>query len=64
MNARVFSFARASYSDKTLSQGPKEDGGVVESQKPRSSSVDRTLLRTELLPIRHHVMSRRDGLSK
>ena len=34
-----FFFARASYSAKTLSQGPKADGDVVESQKPRSSSV-------------------------
>ena len=37
MNARVFFFARASGSAKTLSQGPKADGGVIESQKPRSS---------------------------
>ena len=57
MNARVFFFARASDSAKTLSQGPRADGGVVESQKPRSSSVDRTLLRTELLPMRHPVLS-------
>ena len=54
----VFFLARASYSAKTLSQGPEADGEVVESLKPRSSSVDRTLLRTELLPMRHHVMSR------
>ena len=53
MNTPVLFPARASDSAMTLSQGPKADGGVVESQKPRSSSVDRTLLRTELLPMRH-----------
>ena len=34
-------------------QGPNVDSGVDESQKPRNCSVDRTLLRTKLLPMRH-----------
>ena len=58
MNVRVFFSLEQATAPRRSPRVPKRTGGVVESQKPRSSSVDRTLLRTELLPMRHHVMSR------
>ena len=49
-----FFFCSGEPSRHDAPQGPNVDSvSVDESQKPRSSSVDRTLLRAKLLPMRH-----------